>query len=231
MRTYVRCYVYDKYYRKGSFRSSEVTGLFMIKLTDKERALYDFISHKIKSEGFAPSVRDICAALGWKSTSTVHVYLSKLEEKGLIKKESNKSRALNVKSDAHKNEPPKGKVPLIGRIAAGSPILAQENLEGYVDYVSPNIHTDPSLLFALNVCGESMIDVGIMDGDVIIVEKCESAENGQIIAALIDDEATVKTFYRENGHFRLQPENKTMDPIIVDELTVLGRVVACLRYY
>jgi repressor LexA len=104
-------------------------------------------------------------------------------------------------------------------------------LEGYVDFVSPNIHADPSALFALKVRGESMIEAGIMDGDIIVIEKCNYAENGQIIAALVGDEATVKTFYKEKGHFRLQPENSTMEPIIVNEVTVLGRVVACLRYY
>lgn len=205
----------------------------MIKLTEKERALYDYISKKIKEEGFAPSVRDICAALGWKSTSTVHVYLAKLEEKGLIRKQSNKSRALKVEDNnaSGRSRSQKGKVPLLGQIAAGTPILAEENLEGYVDFVSPNIHADPSLLFALRVKGESMIEAGIFDSDIIIVQKCDCAENGQIIAALVDNEATVKTFYKENGHFRLQPENSTMEPIIVDELLVLGKVVASIRYY
>lgn len=203
----------------------------MIKLTDKERALYDYITEKVKKEGFAPSVRDICAALGWKSTSTVHAYLARLEEKGLIRKESNKSRALKVEKDEDSLSQLRGKVPLVGQIAAGSPILAEENLEGYVDFVSPNIHADPSALFALKVRGESMIEAGIMDGDIIVIEKCDYAENGQIIAALVGDEATVKTFYKEKGHFRLQPENSTMEPIIVSEVTVLGRVVACLRYY
>ncbi len=203
-----------------------------MKLTDKERALYEFISKKIKTEGFAPSVRDISAALGWKSTSTVHAYLERLEEKGLIRRESNKSRALKVENDtSDKASMPKGKVPLLGQIAAGSPILAEENLEGYVDFVSPNIHADPTSLFALRVKGESMIEAGILDGDIIVIEKCEYAENGQIIAALVDNEATVKTFYKENGHFRLQPENSTMEPIIVNEIIVLGKVVACLRYY
>ena len=203
----------------------------MIKLSDKERALYDYITEKVKKEGFAPSVRDICAALGWKSTSTVHAYLARLEEKGLIRKESNKSRALKVEKDEEAASQIRGKVPLVGQIAAGSPILAEENLEGHVDFVSPNIHADPSALFALKVRGESMIEAGIMDGDIIVIEKCSYAENGQIIAALVGDEATVKTFYKEKGHFRLQPENSTMEPIIVNEVTVLGRVVACLRYY
>ena len=203
-----------------------------MKLTDKERTLYEFISKKIKAEGFAPSVRDISAALGWKSTSTVHAYLERLEEKGLIRRESNKSRALKVENDnSDKASLPKGKVPLLGQIAAGSPILAEENLEGYVDFISPNIHADPTSLFALRVKGESMIEAGILDGDIIVIEKCEYAENGQIIAALIDNEATVKTFYKENGHFRLQPENSAMEPIIVNEVIVLGKVVACLRYY
>ncbi len=203
----------------------------MIKLTEKERLLYDFISKKVREEGFAPSVRDISTALGWKSTSTVHAYLAKLEEKGLISKQKSKSHTLKVEEDTSGNAAKTGQVPLVGQIAAGSPILAEENLEGYVSYTSPNIHADPSLLFALRVRGESMIEAGILDGDIIIIEKCNYAENGQIIAALVDGEATVKTFYKENGHFRLQPENSTYEPIVVNEVTVLGRVVACMRYY
>ena len=208
----------------------------MIKLSEKERLLYDFITKKVKEEGFAPSVRDIAAALGWKSTSTVHVYLEKLENKGLIRKEFNKSRALKIeRSDTDESDNSiasrAAKVPVLGQIAAGSPILAQENLDGYIDFVSPDIHTDPMSLFALRVRGESMIEAGIMDGDIIVVEKCDCAENGQIVAALIEDTATVKTFYKENGHFRLQPENSSMEPIIVNEVSILGRVVACLRYY
>ncbi len=199
----------------------------MIKLTEKEKTLYNFITRTVKEEGFAPSVRDISCALGWKSTSTVHAYLEKLEEKGLIRKESGKSRALKVSKD----DKAVGKIPVVGSIAAGTPIFAEECIEDYISFIPEGINADPSDLFALRVKGESMIEAGIMNGDTIVVEKRTTAENGEIVAALIGDEATVKTFYKENGHFRLQPENHTMEPIIVNEVIILGRVVACLRIY
>lgn len=199
-------------------------------LTEKEKRMYDYIAEKITSVGYPPSVRDICRDLGIKSTSTVHAYLSRLDEKGYIMKENGKSRSLRLEGERSRY----GKairVPLIGRVTAGVPIYAETNFEGYVEY-SPNGRiTNPEDYFALNVVGTSMIDAGIMDGDIVIVEKTEFAENGDIIVALIGDEATVKTFYKENGHYRLQPENKTMEPIITDELLVLGRVAASIRYY
>ncbi len=201
------------------------------KLTEKEKAMYEFICETIRKEGFAPSVRDIQNALGIKSTSTVHSYLNRLEEKGAIRKENGKSRTLRV--DAKTSEPARTtvKVPIIGKVTAGLPILATENFEGYFDFPLMNRSYAGNSLFALRVRGTSMIGAGIMDGDVIVVRKQATAENGTIVVALIDDEATVKTFYRENGHFRLQPENPTMDPIIVDEVLILGQVISSFRFY
>ena len=200
-------------------------------LTAKEKEMYDYISRVIRSEGYAPSVRDIQAALNIRSTSTVHSYLNRLEEKGAIQKESGKSRTLRV--DAKVGEPSRTtvKVPIVGRVTAGMPILATENFEGYFDFPLMNRSYAGNSLFALRVRGTSMIGVGIMDGDVIVVRKQSAAENGDIVVALVGEEATVKTFYKENGHFRLQPENRTMLPIIVTSLMILGKVVASVRYY
>ena len=199
----------------------------MIKLSDKERALYDYITEKVKKEGFAPSVRDICAALGWKSTSTVHAYLARLEEKGLIRKESNKSRALKVEKDEEAASQIRGKVPLVGQIAAGSPILAEENIESYFPVPAEILPQGES--FILKVKGDSMINVGIYSGDQIFVQSCNTARNGDTVVALIDDSATVKTFYKENNYFRLQPENDTMEPIILNQVFILGKAIGLYR--
>jgi repressor LexA len=198
-------------------------------LTRREKEVYDYICATIAENGYSPSVRDIRDSLGIKSTSTVHAYINKLEEKGYIRKQDGKSRTLTPDDNlaAAKN---KNKIPILGQVAAGAPILAQQNIEGYIDFTAPLGNTYGET-FALRVKGESMIEAGIFDGDVVIVRKCTYAENGQIVVALIEDEATVKTFYKEDGHFRLQPENKTMEAIIVDEVALLGRVVASFRQY
>ena len=198
--------------------------------TEKEQAIYDFISETIRREGYSPTVRDIQTALGIKSTSTVHAYLSRLEEKGLIRKDPGKSRTLQIGDSS--SEPKRTlRVPLLGQVRAGMPILAVENYDGYIDYPLMNRAYGANDLFALRVTGNSMIEAGILDGDIIVVKKETSAENGEIVVALVEDGATVKTFYRENGHFRLQPENRELSPIIVDEVYILGRVVANLRFY
>ena len=199
-------------------------------LKEKEKLVYDYIYETINREGFSPSVRDIQSHLGIKSTSTVHAYLAKLEEKGYIRKENGKSRTLRIeslKNDGHRNV----KVPLLGKVTAGMPILAVENFEGYIDFPTMNRSYTYNDLFALKVSGESMIEAGILDGDIVVVKKEPAADNGQIVVAMTEDGATVKTFYKENGHFRLQPENSSMEPIIVDEVYILGKVVSVLRYY
>lgn len=200
------------------------------KLTKREREIYDFILNAIRNEGYSPSVRDICNALDMKSTSTVHTYLAKLEEKGMIQKDPGKSRTLRVDNGGTQNSSTV-RVPILGKVAAGMPILAVENYDGYIDFPRPSSRMTSNDLFALKVQGESMIEVGIMDGDLIVVEKCNTAKDEDIIVALVDDEATVKTFYREENRFRLQPENSSMKPIYVNELIVLGKVVASMRFY
>lgn len=196
----------------------------MEKLKPKEQKIYDYIAKSLRENGYAPSVRDICRDLGYKSTSTVHMYLNRLDLLGYISKEDGKSRAVKLVG----NTPKVSAVPLLGVIAAGTPILAEENREGYVGYAG-NASADK--LFALRVKGESMIEAGILDGDIIIAEQTCYAESGEIVVALIENEATVKRFFREKGHYRLQPENSDMQPIIVDEVLILGKVVAVQRNY
>ena len=198
----------------------------MNNLTEREKQIYNYILNCINTSGYSPSVRDICAALNIKSTSTVHFYLEKLKQKGYLKKADNISRSLRPETLEKVY-----KVPIIGKVTAGIPITAIENYEGYYSFSSVSEKYEPDSLFALKVSGESMIEAGILDGDLVVVEKTPVAENGRIIVALVDDEATVKTFYKENGKYRLQPENSAMEPIIVDEVMVLGRVVASVRYY
>ncbi len=199
-------------------------------LTDREREIYNYILNAIKNEGYSPSVRDICNALNMKSTSTVHTYLERLERKGMIQRESGKSRTLRIENEGiHSSSTVR--VPILGKVAAGMPILAVENYEGYIDFPRPNSNVTSNDMFALRIQGDSMIEAGILDGDLIVVEKRTTAEDGDIIVALVDDEATVKTFYREADCFRLQPENRTMEPIYVRELLVLGKVVASMRFY
>lgn len=202
-------------------------------LTDKERAILEFVISATRLNGYPPSVRDICAETGIKSTSTVFSYIKRLEEKGYLEKEDGKSRSIRTKADlAERNSI---RVPLIGDVAAGLPILASEDLSGeeYIDF-TPSGGSASSFggrLFALRIRGTSMIEAGILDGDIVVVERTPVADDGDIVVALIGDEATVKTFYREKDRFRLQPENRTMEPIYTKELSVLGKVVADIRYY
>ena len=198
----------------------------MKELTERERSVYEYIKNAIGELGYAPSVRDIRDALGFKSTSTVHMYLTRLSDMGLISRDGGKSRAIHMDGAVGGNQ-----VPLIGRVTAGKPIFVAEDFEGYVSFCASAVGCRSENLFALNVKGESMIEAGILDGDVVIVDKRTYAENGEIVVALIGDEATVKTFYKEDGHYRLQPENKTMEPIIAESVVILGKVVASLRLY
>ncbi|MBR5514863.1 MAG: transcriptional repressor LexA [Clostridia bacterium] len=199
-------------------------------LTAKEQKVYDYIFETINREGFSPSIRDIQMNVGIKSTSTVHAYLSKLEEKGYINKEGKKSRSVRLGGARPQNRQ-STKVPILGKVTAGMPILAVENFEGFLEFPLLNRSYGHNELFALRVSGESMIEAGILDGDIVVIRKEQYAENGEIVVALLEDEATVKTFYKENGHYRLQPENPTMDPIITDEVYILGKVVSVIRYY
>ncbi len=192
-------------------------------LSEKDRNVYEFIKQRI-SEGYVPSVREICAELGFNSTSTAHRAIEKLVAAGLIEKQGNNlNRSIKLVGDDSV------KVPLLGTVTAGKPITAIEEIEGYLNF-KPKKSYDGKL-FALKVRGDSMINAAILDGDTVIVEQTPYAENGEIIVALVDgEEATVKRFYKEDGHYRLQPENDTMEPIILDEVSVLGKVVAVLRY-
>ncbi len=196
----------------------------MEKLTKSEKRVYEYLSEYIDSRGFSPSVRDIASALGFASSSTVHLYLSRLEDKGYIERTQKKSRSLRLtaKQDG---------IPLLGRVHAGLPVGVEEDVEEYIDVDASVLPYPKHELFALTVVGDSMTDAGIYEGDTLIVRKGGEPRDGDIIVAMSDGEVTVKTFYRENGHFRLQPENKNYAPIIVKELTVLGIVVTLVRKF
>ncbi len=204
--------------------------IFMTELKPQEKKILDYIRESIDREGYAPSVRDICAALNIKSTSTVHMYLERLEKKGCIMRESGKSRTIRVDSPIVSRGENSYKVPVLGQVAAGIPIMTIENFDGYLDYTTLKKY-DKDSLFALKIRGTSMIEAGIFDGDFVVVEQRPYADNGDIVVAMIEDEATVKRFFKEKGKYRLQPENSSMEPIFTDEVTILGKVVASIRYY
>lgn len=194
-----------------------------MKLTRSQQKVYDCILDYAR-QGRVPAVREICEATGLRSTSTIHLHLKSLEEKGLIEREAGLNRSIRITALKSAYS-----IPLVGRVTAGMPILAVEEIESYIP-------VDESLkrgreLFALRVVGESMINAGIYDGDIIVVSKTPTAENGEIVVAMIDDEATVKRFYKENGHYRLQPENDTFEPIITDNVEILGKVISLIRNY
>ena len=199
-----------------------------MKLPEVEQSTLDYIIETIDEKGYPPSVRDIQRALGFKSTSTVYNCLQRLEAEGYIHKEGGKSRSIRV---LKMSDWTKTKVPIIGKVTAGVPILDDENYEGYVNFVADSIGCDQSNLFALKVSGPSMIEAGIMDSDVVIVDRRDWAMDGDIVVAAFGDEVIVRTFYREPGRFRLQPENRLLSPVYVQELSILGKVVACMRIY
>ncbi|MEF9879438.1 MAG: transcriptional repressor LexA [Clostridia bacterium] len=186
-----------------------------------------FIEQATMQKGYPPSVREICDATGLKSTSTVHGHLIRLEKKGLLNRDSMKPRAISLPHDHQMYRNDVVNVPVLGHVAAGLPILATENLDETITL--PQAMLGDGDHYVLSVKGESMIDIGIMDGDYVVVRKQSTAHNGDIVIAMIDDEATVKRYYRENGGFRLQPENQTMKPIIVSEVTILGKVISLYR--
>lgn len=196
---------------------------------DSQARILEYIQQFTKEKGYPPSVREICTATGLKSTSTVHGHLLRLQKKGLLNRDSMKPRAITLPSNRHA-EPPAGdatSIPLVGCVTAGTPILATENIEEYIWL--PQTMLGEGEHYILRVRGESMIEAGILDGDHVVVRKQPSAYNGDIVVAMIEDEATVKRYYRENGQFRLQPENRTMQPIIVDDVTILGKVISLYR--
>lgn len=196
---------------------------------DTQAKILAYIEKATLQKGYPPSVREICDATGLKSTSTVHGHLIRLEKKGLLYRDSMKPRAISVPSDHQMYRTEMVNVPIVGRVSAGSPILATENIEDYI--ALPQSMLGEGEHYVLGVRGESMIEAGIMDGDYVVVRKQPTAYNGDIVVAMVEDDATVKRFYRENGHFRLQPENSTMEPIIVPEVTILGKVVSLYRIF
>ncbi|HIS99423.1 MAG TPA: transcriptional repressor LexA [Candidatus Faecaligallichristensenella faecipullorum] len=191
---------------------------------DNQMKILEFIKQEIQNKGYPPSVREICDAVGLKSTSTVHGHLTRLEKRGLIRRDSTKPRAMEVLDDPLA----RGRsVPLVGKVTAGVPILAQENIEEHI--ILPQDMVEGEDIFALCVEGESMINAGILDGDYVVVRKQPNAENGEIVVAMIEDEATVKRIYFEKNRVRLQPENPYMEPIYAEEVTVIGKVIALFR--
>ena len=198
------------------------------KITDKQREILEYIKEMILKKGYPPAVREICEAVHLKSTSSVHSHLESLEKNGYIRRDPTKPRTIEILDDdfaLRRRE--LVNVPVIGTVAAGVPILAEQNIEDYLPIpaeILPNKE-----VFMLKVKGNSMIEAGIYNGDKVIVAKQPNAENGDKVVALVDDSATVKTFYKENGHFRLQPENSSMDPIILDQVEILGKVIGLFR--
>lgn len=200
------------------------------KITDKQQQILDYIKQEILNKGYPPTVRDICEAVRLKSTSSVHSHLESLEKNGYIRRDPTKPRAIEIIDDNFNlTRREMVNVPMVGRVAAGVPILAVENIDSYFPIPAEFMPNAES--FMLKVKGESMINAGIMDGDQILVERCNSARNGDMVVALVDDSATVKTFYKEADHIRLQPENDTMDPIIVPDCEILGKVFGVFRFF
>lgn len=200
------------------------------KITTKQKDILEYIKKEILDKGYPPAVREICEAVHLKSTSSVHSHLETLEKNGYIRRDPTKPRAIEILDDNfHMVRREMASIPIIGTVAAGQPILAEENIEGYFPMPTDMIPSGET--FVLNVKGDSMINAGIFNGDQIFVERCNSARNGETVVALVEDSATVKTFYKENGHYRLQPENDDMDPIIVNEVDILGKVFGVFRLY
>ena len=199
------------------------------KISSKQREILEYIKQEILNKGYPPAVREICEAVHLKSTSSVHSHLETLEKNGYIRRDPTKPRAIEIIDDNFNlTRREVVNVPIIGQVAAGQPLLAVENIENYFPIPTefmPNAET-----FMLKVKGDSMINAGIFNGDKILVQKQSDAQNGDIVVALVDDSATVKTFYKEDGHFRLQPENDIMDPIIVNECSILGKVFGIMRF-
>lgn len=200
------------------------------KITTKQAEILEYIKEEILKRGYPPAVREICEAVHLKSTSSVHSHLETLEKNGYIRRDPTKPRAIEICDDSFQMvRTEMVSLPIVGTVAAGQPILAQENIESYFPVPAEVVPSGES--FVLKVKGDSMINAGIFSGDRIFVQCCNTAHNGDMVVAMVEDSATVKTFYKENGHIRLQPENDTMDPIIVDDCQILGKVFGVLRLY
>ena len=200
------------------------------RISDKQREILEYIKAEILNKGYPPAVREICEAVKLKSTSSVHAHLETLEKNGYIRRDPTKPRAIEiVDENFNLTRREMVNVPIVGRVAAGEPILAVENIENYFPIPAefmPNEQT-----FILQVQGESMVNAGILDGDYILVEQQTTANDGDMVVALVDDSATVKTFYKENGYYRLQPENDFMEPIIVSDVMIMGKVIGTFRFF
>ncbi|WP_117169576.1 transcriptional repressor LexA [Paraliobacillus sediminis] len=207
----------------------------MTKISKRQQAILDYIKDEVAAKGYPPSVREIGGAVGLASSSTVHGHLARLEKKGYIRRDPTKPRAIEVLHAADDSSIPKGEVtfaPVIGKVTAGIPITAVENIEEYIPLPLTLTHGDATdqSIFVLVIEGESMIEAGILDGDMVIVKQQQTAQNGEIVVAMTDEnEATVKRFFKEKDHIRLQPENATMEPLIYDNVSILGRVIGLYR--
>ncbi len=200
------------------------------KINKKQQEILSFIKEQIKDKGYPPAVRDICQAVDLKSTSSVHAHLEKLEKNGYIRRDPTKPRAIEILDENFNvGRREMASIPVVGSVAAGQPILARQNIETY--FPMPVEYAPNAECFALKVKGDSMINIGINDGDIVFVRSCSSAENGDLVVALIEDSATVKNFYKEDGHIRLQPQNDAMEPIIVNDCKILGKVFGVFRLY
>jgi repressor LexA len=200
------------------------------KISRKQLEILEYIKSQILGRGFPPSVREICEAVNLKSTSSVHSHLETLEKNGYIRRDPTKPRAIEILDDTFNlTRRELVNVPLVGSVAAGEPLLAQENIENYFPIPMEFMPNDQT--FMLKVKGESMINAGILNDDMVLVAQAQTASNGDMVVALVEDGATVKTFYKEKGYYRLQPENDTMDPIIVKEVSILGKVIGVFRFF
>ena len=200
------------------------------KITAKQEEILNYIKNEILERGFPPAVREICQSVGLKSTSSVHSHLESLEKNGYIRRDPTKPRAIEILDDSFQMvRREMVNVPVVGTVAAGQPILAEQNIDSY--YPIPAEFMPNEQTFILKVKGDSMVNAGILNGDSVVVKQQSTAHNGEIVVALVDDSATVKTFYKEDGHIRLQPENDTMDPIIVDDCQILGKVFGVFRFF
>ena len=209
-------------------KKEEVYFMAFGKISKKQQEILEFIKEEILNKGYPPAVREICEAVNLKSTSSVHSHLSTLERNGFIRRDPTKPRAIEICDDSFQVvRTDMTSLPVIGDIAAGQPLLAQENIQSYFPVPAEYVPSGES--YVLRVRGESMINAGIFDGDYIFINSCNTASNGDIVVALIDDSATVKTFYKEKDHIRLQPENDSMDPIIVNDCMILGKVFGVFR--